>query len=70
MVAIGREAFGEMLAGFHAIDEHFRTTPLAENLPVIQGMLNVWYNNFFGAQTHPCCPTATGWHASRPTCSS
>jgi glucose-6-phosphate isomerase len=56
MVAIGREAFGDMLAGFHAIDEHFRTTPLAENLPVIQGMLNVWYNNFFGAQTHAVLP--------------
>jgi glucose-6-phosphate isomerase len=56
MVAIGREAFVEMLAGFHAMDEHFRTTPLAENLPVIQGMLNVWYNNFFGAQTHAVLP--------------
>src|SRR5580704_9246952 len=56
MVAIGREAFGDMLAGFHAIDEHFRTTPLADNLPVIQGMLNVWYNNFFGAQTHAVLP--------------
>ena len=56
MVAIGRDAFGEMLAGFHAMDEHFRTTPLAENVPVIQGMLNVWYNNFFGAQTHAVLP--------------
>ena len=56
MVAIGRQAFGEMLAGFHAIDEHFRTAPLAENLPVIQAMLNVWYNNFFGAQTHAVLP--------------
>jgi glucose-6-phosphate isomerase len=56
MIAIGREAFGDMLAGFHAMDEHFRTTPLAENLPVIQGMLNVWYNNFFGAQTHAVLP--------------
>jgi glucose-6-phosphate isomerase len=56
MVAIGREAFVEMLAGFHAMDEHFRTTPLPENLPVIQGMLNVWYNNFFGAQTHAVLP--------------
>jgi glucose-6-phosphate isomerase len=56
MVAIGRDAFGEMLAGFHAMDEHFRTAPLAENLPVIQGMLNVWYNNFFGAQTHAVLP--------------
>jgi glucose-6-phosphate isomerase len=56
MVAIGRQAFGEMLAGFHAIDEHFRSTPLEQNLPVIQAMLNVWYNNFFGAQTHAVLP--------------
>ncbi len=56
MVAIGKEAFGEMLAGFHAMDEHFRTTPLEANLPVIQGMLGVWYNNFFGAQTHAVLP--------------
>jgi glucose-6-phosphate isomerase len=56
MVAIGRDAFTEMLAGFHLMDEHFRTTPLTENLPVIQGMLNVWYNNFFGAQTHAVLP--------------
>jgi glucose-6-phosphate isomerase len=56
MVAIGRQAFGEMLSGFHAMDEHFRTAPLEENLPVLQGMLNVWYNNFFGAQTHAVLP--------------
>ncbi len=56
MVAIGRRAFGEMLFGFHAMDEHFRTAPLEENLPAIQGMLNVWYNNFFGAQTHAVLP--------------
>jgi glucose-6-phosphate isomerase len=56
MIAIGREHFAEMLAGFHAIDTHFRTAPLEENLPVIQGMLNVWYNNFFGAQTHAVLP--------------
>ena len=56
MVAIGHEAFSEMLAGFHAIDEHFRTTPLEHNLPVILGLLNVWYNNFFGAQTHAVLP--------------
>ncbi|HEY6474786.1 MAG TPA: glucose-6-phosphate isomerase [Acidimicrobiales bacterium] len=56
MVAIGREAFNEMLVGFHAIDEHFKTTPLEQNLPAIQGMLNVWYNNFFGAQTHAVLP--------------
>jgi glucose-6-phosphate isomerase len=56
MVAIGREAFAEMLAGFHAIDVHFRTASLEENLPFILGMLNVWYNNFFGAQTHAVLP--------------
>jgi len=56
MVAIGRQAFGEMLFGFHSVDEHFRTAPLGENLPVIQGMLNVWYDNFFGAQTHAVLP--------------
>jgi glucose-6-phosphate isomerase len=56
MVAIGRQAFGEMLFGFHAMDEHFRTAPLEENLPAIQGMLNIWYNNFFGAQTHAVLP--------------
>jgi glucose-6-phosphate isomerase len=44
------------LAGFHAIDEHFRTAPLESNLPVILGLLNVWYNNFFGAQTHAVLP--------------
>jgi glucose-6-phosphate isomerase len=56
MVAIGKDAFADMLAGFHAIDEHFRTTPLEENLPVILGLLNVWYNDFFGAQTHAVLP--------------
>ena len=56
MVAIGREQFAEMLAGFHAMDEHFRTAPLEENLPVLQGMLNVWYTNLFGAQTHAVLP--------------
>jgi glucose-6-phosphate isomerase len=56
MVAIGRQAFGEMLFGFYSIDEHFRTAPLATNLPVLMGMLNVWYNNFYGAQTHAVLP--------------
>jgi glucose-6-phosphate isomerase len=56
MVAIGRQAFGEMLLGFHTMDEHFRTAPLERNLPVIQGMLNVWYDNFFAAQTHAVLP--------------
>ena len=56
MVAIGPEAFADMLAGFHAIDRHFATAPLEANMPVIQGMLNVWYNNLFGAQTHAVLP--------------
>ena len=50
MVAIGPDQFGELLAGFHAMDEHFRTAPLAENLPVLMGLLAVWYRDFFGAQ--------------------
>ncbi|GAA3794423.1 glucose-6-phosphate isomerase [Sphaerisporangium flaviroseum] len=50
MVAIGPDHFREMLAGFHEMDEHFRTAPLAENLPVLMGMLVVWYVNFFKAQ--------------------
>src|ERR1700688_1545494 len=51
MIAVGAEHFRAMLAGFHAIDEHFRTTPFERNLPVLMGMLATWYNNFFGAQT-------------------
>jgi glucose-6-phosphate isomerase len=51
MLAVGPDHFREMLAGFHAMDEHFRTTPLEKNLPVLMGLLTVWYNNFFGAQT-------------------
>jgi glucose-6-phosphate isomerase len=51
MVAIGPEHFYEMLAGFHAMDEHFRTTPPERNLPVLMGLLSVWYGDFFGAQT-------------------
>ncbi|MFZ0311257.1 MAG: glucose-6-phosphate isomerase [Candidatus Korobacteraceae bacterium] len=51
MIAIGPEGFEEMLAGFHAMDEHFRTAPLEKNLPALMGLLTVWYNNFFGAQT-------------------
>jgi glucose-6-phosphate isomerase len=58
MLAIGKEHFADMLAGFHAIDEHFRQAPLEQNMPVVQGLLNVWYNNFFGAQTHAVLPYA------------
>jgi glucose-6-phosphate isomerase len=56
MLAIGADAFGEMLAGFHAIDEHFRTTPLERNLPALMGLLSVWYADFFGAQTVAVLP--------------
>ena len=56
MIAIGPDHFGEMLAGFHDMDEHFRTTPLAENLPVLMGLLAVWYGDFFGAQTAGVMP--------------
>jgi glucose-6-phosphate isomerase len=51
MIAIGPDRFRELLDGFHAMDEHFRTAPFAENLPVIMGLLAVWYRDFFGAQT-------------------
>ncbi len=51
MVAVGPDSFRELLAGFHAMDEHFRTTPFERNLPVVMGLLAVWYGNFFGAQT-------------------
>ncbi len=51
MLAIGPDGFRELLAGFHAMDEHFRTTPFERNLPVLMGLLAVWYGNFFGAQT-------------------
>ncbi len=56
MIAIGPTAFREMLAGFHAMDEHFRTAPFEANLPVILGLLTVWYCDFFGAQTQAVLP--------------
>jgi glucose-6-phosphate isomerase len=56
MVALGPEGFGEMLAGFHEMDEHFRTTPLERNLPVLMGLLAVWYRDFFGLQTSGVMP--------------
>ena len=59
MLAVGPENFKEMLAGFHAMDEHFRTAPLESNLPAIMGLLTVWYNNFFGAQTMGVMPYAS-----------
>src|SRR5262249_56585695 len=51
MIAIGPDAFQAMLAGFHAMDAHFRTTPFDRNLPVLLGLLTVWYRDFFDAQT-------------------
>jgi glucose-6-phosphate isomerase len=51
MIAIGPHSFDQMLAGFHEMDEHFRTAPLAQNLPVLMGLLCVWYGGFFDAQT-------------------
>jgi glucose-6-phosphate isomerase len=56
MIAIGSENFQAMLDGFHRMDEHFRTTPFERNLPVLMGLLGIWYNNFFGAQTMAILP--------------
>jgi glucose-6-phosphate isomerase len=56
MVAIGPENFEAMLNGFHQMDEHFRTAPFAANLPVLMGLLSLWYNDFFGAQTVAVLP--------------
>jgi glucose-6-phosphate isomerase len=56
MIAIGPKRFSEMLAGFHAVDEHFRETPTASNLPALMGLLAVWYGDFFGAETVAVLP--------------
>jgi glucose-6-phosphate isomerase len=56
MIAIGPDHFRAMLAGFHAMDEHFRTAPFERNLPVLLGLLGIWYNNFFGAETVAILP--------------
>ena len=56
MIAIGPDGFEQLLAGFHAMDEHFRTTPFEQNLPVLLGLLTVWYADFFGAQTQAVLP--------------
>ena len=56
MLAIGPENFRAMLDGFHEMDEHFRTAAVRENLPVLMGLLGVWYNDFFGAQTVAVLP--------------
>ncbi len=56
MIAIGPENFLRMLDGYHAMDRHFRTTPFDRNMPVILGLLGIWYNNFFGAASHAILP--------------
>ncbi|MGP6172176.1 glucose-6-phosphate isomerase [Microbacterium sp. A204] len=57
-ITLGPDVFRDLLAGFHSVDEHVRTTPLDRNVPVLMGLLNVWYNNFFGAQSHAVLPYA------------
>jgi glucose-6-phosphate isomerase len=61
-ITVGPDAFADLLAGFHAIDEHMRTAPLESNVPVLMGLLNVWYNNFLGAQSHAVLPYAQYLH--------
>lgn len=56
MLAVGPESFRELLRGLRSVDEHLRTTPFERNLPVLMGLLGVWYTNFFGAQTHAVVP--------------
>jgi glucose-6-phosphate isomerase len=62
VIAIGPDNWRDFLAGFHAIDEHMRTAPLEQNVPVLMGLLNVWYNNFLGAQSHAVLPYAQYLH--------
>ncbi|BDZ55728.1 glucose-6-phosphate isomerase [Agromyces marinus] len=61
-IELGPDVFRDLLAGFHAVDEHVRTTPLERNVPVLMGMLNVWYVNFLGAQSHAVLPYAQQLH--------
>jgi glucose-6-phosphate isomerase len=61
-VAIGPERFAELLAGFHAVDEHFRTADPEANVPLLMGLLDVWYTNFLGAETHAVLPYAQLLH--------
>lgn len=56
MAVVGRERFAEFLAGFHVVDEHFRTTPLEANVPVLLGLIGLWYNEFFDAQARAVLP--------------
>ncbi len=56
VLSIGMDRFEELLSGAHKVDEHFRTAPFAQNIPVVMGLLGIWYNNFFGAETHAILP--------------
>ncbi|TWS18856.1 glucose-6-phosphate isomerase [Tsukamurella asaccharolytica] len=58
MIAVGRERFAEFLAGFRAVDEHFRTRPVAQNAPIMLGLIGLWYSDFFGAQSRAVLPYA------------
>ena len=62
VIAVGPDGFRDFLAGFHAVDEHVATTPFERNVPVLMGMLNVWYVNFLGAHTHAVLPYAQYLH--------
>jgi glucose-6-phosphate isomerase len=62
MVAVGKEQFAEMLAGYHAVDEHFRTEPVERNVPALLGLINVWYDTFLGAQSHAVLPYSQYLH--------
>jgi len=62
VIAIGPDNWRDFLAGFHALDEHMRTAPLEQNVPVLMGLLNIWYNNFLGAQSHAVLPYAQYLH--------
>jgi glucose-6-phosphate isomerase len=62
MIAIGPEQFAEMLAGYHAVDEHFRSTPIEQNVPALLGLLGVWYDTFLGAQSHAVLPYSQYLH--------
>ncbi|KAA9149471.1 glucose-6-phosphate isomerase [Microbacterium lushaniae] len=61
-ITLGPDAFRELLAGFHVVDEHVASTPLERNVPVLMGLLNVWYTNFLGAQSHAVLPYAQQLH--------
>ncbi|MDY7083696.1 MAG: glucose-6-phosphate isomerase [Actinomycetota bacterium] len=62
MVAVGKENFADMLAGYRAVDEHFLNTPLESNVPALLGLLNVWYDTFLGAQSHAVLPYSQYLH--------